>query len=44
MLRDVPEILNGLGFVGLTNLYNGMDNVKNPVVNLLGWIDSDESG
>ncbi|KAF2592696.1 hypothetical protein F2Q70_00044097 [Brassica cretica] len=36
VLRDVPEILKGLGFVGLTNLYNGMDNVKNPVVNLLG--------
>ncbi|KAF3610794.1 hypothetical protein DY000_02045433 [Brassica cretica] len=32
----VPEILKGLGFVGLTNLYNGMDNVKDPVVNLLG--------
>ena len=44
MLRDVPEILKGLGFVGSTNLYNGMDNVKNSVVIFLAWIDPDESG
>ncbi|KAF2607005.1 hypothetical protein F2Q68_00045080 [Brassica cretica] len=32
----VPEIFKGLGFVGVNKFVHGMDNVKDPVVNLLG--------
>lgn len=39
VLPDVPEIVAGLGRVGLTSLQSGMDNVRNPVGNPLAGID-----
>ncbi|KAK6136905.1 hypothetical protein DH2020_029350 [Rehmannia glutinosa] len=42
VLPDVPEILKGLGRVGLTSLQSGMDNVRNPVGNPLAGIDPHE--
>lgn len=39
VLPDVPEIMAGLGRVGLTSLQSGMDNVRNPVGNPLAGID-----
>ncbi|KAL5992822.1 hypothetical protein ACLOJK_013741 [Asimina triloba] len=41
-LPDVPEIMDGLARVGLTNLQSGMDNVRNPVGNPLAGIDPHE--
>ncbi|MQL93493.1 hypothetical protein Taro_026139 [Colocasia esculenta] len=38
-LPDVPEILDGLGRVGLNSLQSGMDNVRNPVGNPLAGFD-----
>lgn len=42
VLPDVPQILKGLGEVGLTSLQSGMDNVRNPVGNPLAGIDPHE--